>query len=231
MLSDLRDIFAGLASTYERANHALTMGLDVSWRRRAAQAAARGGGSIWLDVCSGTGDMARQLRRCAEPGTRIAALDFCRPMLDLSAARPPAEGGFEFILADAARLPFPDAAFDLVTVAFAARNLNLSPGALTATFREFHRALRPGGRYVNVESSQPRFGPMRFLFRAYVRTFVLPVGRRLSGAGAGYAYLSESITKFYSPEELAGILKAAGFSRVTFRRLMFGAAAIHIAIK
>jgi demethylmenaquinone methyltransferase/2-methoxy-6-polyprenyl-1,4-benzoquinol methylase len=233
MLPDLRDIFGGLAATYERVNHALTLGLDVSWRRRAARAAARGGGSMWLDVCSGTGDMARSLRRRALPGTRIVALDFCRPMLDLSAARPPAEGGFEFVLADAARLPFPDAAFDLVTVAFATRNLNLSPAALTAAFREFHRALRPGGRYVNVESSQPRFRPMRFLFRVYVRTLVRPVGRRLSGAsaGAGYAYLSESITEFYPPEELAEILRESGFSRVTFHRLMFGAAAIHVAIK
>ena len=231
MPSALRDIFGGLAATYERVNHVLTLGLDVSWRRRAARAAARGGGSLWLDVCSGTGDMARSLRRLALPGARIVALDICRPMLDLSAARPPAAGAFEFVLAEAARLPFPDAAFDLVTVAFATRNLNLSRGALTATFREFRRVLRPGGRFVNVESSQPRFGPMRFLFRVYARMFVRPVGRRLSGAGAGYAYLSESITEFYPPEELAGILREAGFSRVTFRRLMFGAAAIHVAIK
>ncbi len=230
MLPVLREIFSRLAPTYERVNHVLTLGLDVFWRRRAARAAARSGGSRWLDVCSGTGDMARELSRGAPSGTWIVALDFCRPMLDLSAARQPAEGGFEFVLADAARLPFPDAAFDLVTVAFATRNLSLSRAALIATFSEFHRALRPGGRFVNLETSQPRFRPVRFLFRVYVRTFVPPVGRRLSGAHAGYGYLSESISEFYPAEELAGILKAAGFSRVIFRRLMFGAAAVHIAV-
>jgi demethylmenaquinone methyltransferase / 2-methoxy-6-polyprenyl-1,4-benzoquinol methylase len=227
----LREIFSGLAATYERVNHALTLGFDISWRRRAARAAARDGGALWLDVCSGTGDMARQLGRRAAPSTRIVALDFCRPMLDLSAARPRTEGPLEFVLADAARLPFPGGAFDLITVAFATRNLNLSRAALSATFGEFHRALKPGGRYVNLETSQPRFRVVRFFFRAYVRIFVRAVGRRLSGTEPGYAYLSASIPEFYPPEELAGILREAGFSRVAFRRLMFGAAAIHIAVK
>jgi demethylmenaquinone methyltransferase / 2-methoxy-6-polyprenyl-1,4-benzoquinol methylase len=227
----LREIFSGLASTYEKVNHALTLGLDIPWRRRAAKAAARWGGSLWLDVCSGTGDMARELRKRAASGTRIVALDFCRPMLDCSASRPPAAGAFEFVLADAAILPFPAATFDLVTVAFATRNLNLSREALTRTCQGFHRVLKPGGRYVNVETSQPRLRPVRFLFRAYVKAFVLPVGRRLSGRGPGYAYLSESIPEFYAAEELAGILREAGFSRVTFRRLLFGAAAYHVAVK
>jgi demethylmenaquinone methyltransferase / 2-methoxy-6-polyprenyl-1,4-benzoquinol methylase len=227
----LREIFAGLAPTYERVNHALTLGLDVSWRRRAARDAARGGGALWLDVCSGTGDMARQLARRAAPGARIVALDFCKPMLDLAAARPPEGVGLDFVLADASRLPFPDAVFDLVTVAFATRNLNLSRAALAAAFGEFHRALRPGGRYVNVESSRPRFRIVGFFFRAYVRIVVRAVGRRLSGTEPGYDYLSTSIPEFYPPEELAAILRDAGFSRVSFRRLLFGAAAIHVAVK
>jgi demethylmenaquinone methyltransferase/2-methoxy-6-polyprenyl-1,4-benzoquinol methylase len=231
MTHALRDVFAGLASTYEPVNHALTLGLDGSWRRRAARAAAREGGSPWLDICSGTGDMARELRRAAGPAARIVALDFCRPMLARSAARPPGERGLEFVLAEASALPFPDASFDLLTVAFATRNLNLSRTVLTGTFREFRRVLKSRGRFVNVETSQPRFGPVRFLFHAYVRTFVRPVGRRLSGSSAGYAYLSSSVRQFYPAEELAAILKEAGFSCVTFRRFFFGASAVHIAVK
>ncbi len=227
----LREIFAGLASTYERVNHVLTLGLDVPWRRRAARIAARGGGPRWLDVCSGTGDMARHLRRWAEPGTRIVALDFCRPMLARSAGRPAGEAVFDFVLADAALLPFPDASFDLLTVAFATRNLNLSRAGLTGTFREFLRVLKPGGRFVNLETSQPRFRPVRLIFRAYVRVFVLPIGRRLSGSNAGYDYLSRSIPEFYPAEELAAILMEAGFPAVTFRRFLFGASAVHLAVK
>jgi demethylmenaquinone methyltransferase/2-methoxy-6-polyprenyl-1,4-benzoquinol methylase len=227
----LREIFNRLASSYERVNHALTLGLDVCWRRRAARLAAQGGGSRWLDVCSGTGDMARELRRRAAPATRILALDFCRPMLARAAARPSQDGVFEYILAEAALLPFPDASFDLLTVAFATRNLNLTTQILTGTFREFHRVLKPGGRFVNLETSQPHLRPVRFFFRIYVRAFVLPVGRRLSGSREGYAYLSSSIPQFYPPEELAGLLKEAGFSGVTFRRFLFGASAVHIAVK
>jgi demethylmenaquinone methyltransferase/2-methoxy-6-polyprenyl-1,4-benzoquinol methylase len=152
-------------------------------------------------------------------------------MLARSAARPPRDGVFEYVLAEAAALPFPDASFDLLTVAFATRNLNLSRAVLSGTFREFRRALKPGGRFVNLETSQPRFRPVRHLFRAYVRTFVRPVGCCLSGSSAGYAYLSSSIRQFYPAEELAAILKEAGFSRVTFRRFFFGASAVHVAIK
>jgi demethylmenaquinone methyltransferase / 2-methoxy-6-polyprenyl-1,4-benzoquinol methylase len=227
----LRDIFAGLASTYERVNHVLTLGRDVGWRRAAARDAVRGGGSLWLDVCSGTGDMARELRRRAEPGTRIVALDFCRPMLAESVARPPQGGSFEFVLADVRALPFPEGAFDLITISFATRNINLSPPILEETFREFRRVLKPGGRFVNLETSQPGTRWMRFFFRAYVKAVVRTVGRRISGSDAGYVYLSSSMRQFYSAEDLATILGRAGFARVSFRRLLFGAAAVHRAAK
>lgn len=227
----LRDLFAGLAPSYERVNHALTLGLDVRWRASAARTAVRAGGALWLDVCSGTGDMARELRRRARPDTRIVALDFCRPMLEESVARAVREGPFEFVLADVKSLPFPSGIFDLITISFATRNIHLSRRVLTETFGEFRRVLKPDGRFVNLETSQPRFGPVRFLFRTYVRTIVLPLGRRISGSKAGYAYLSSSIPKFYPAEELAAILRKAGFSKVEFRRLLFGASAIHVAIK
>jgi len=227
----LRDLFAGLAPSYERVNHVLTLGLDVRWRASAARTAVRAGGTLWLDVCSGTGDMARELRRRARPDTRIVALDFCRPMLEESVARAVREGPFEFVLADVQALPFPGRTFDLITISFATRNIHLSRRVLTETFGEFRRVLRPGGRFVNLETSQPRFGPVRFLFRAYVRTIVLPLGKRMSGSKAGYAYLSSSIPEFYSAEELTAILKEAGFPRVAFRRFLFGASAVHIAVK
>ncbi|HOW84378.1 MAG TPA: ubiquinone/menaquinone biosynthesis methyltransferase [Candidatus Aminicenantes bacterium] len=226
----LREIFGEIAGSYERVNRVLTLGLDRGWRRRAARRAARGGGSRWLDVCSGTGEMARDLARLAPAGTEIAAVDFSLPMLARARTKP----GLErtgFVLGDVKRLPFPDATFDLVTISFATRNINISRPILEATFREFLRVLRPGGRFVNLETSQPAVPVVRALFHAYVGILVRRVGWRMSGALAGYAYLASSIRAFYGPGELAGILLGAGFDEVAFERLFFGAAAIHVSRK
>ncbi len=223
----LREIFAEVAETYEKVNHALTLGFDRGWRRAAARRAARRGGGRWLDVCCGTGEMAENLARRAPGGTEIVALDFSLPMLaharTKTTARPVA-----FVLGDVKSLPFPAATFDLVTISFATRNINLSRPVLVATFCEFRRVLKPGGRFVNLETSQPRWGIVRRLFHAYVALLVKRVGARISGSTAGYAYLSATIPKFYGAEELTAILKEAGFASVSFKRLLFGAAAIHV---
>ena len=96
---------------------------------------------------------------------------------------------------------------------------------------EFRRVLKPGGRFVNLETSQPRWGIVRTLFHAYVVVLVRRVGSRISGSTAGYAYLSTTIPKFYGAEELAAILKEAGFAPVSVKRLLCGAAAVHTARK
>ncbi len=230
MSNALKTVFAQVAPTYERVNRVLTLGLDARWRRAAADAAAALGGSSWLDVCSGTGDMARALLERAPGGTRITALDFCLPMLALAAAREPGRR-IRFTLGDVRALPFPDATFDLVTLSFATRNINLSPPILVETFGEIRRVLKPGGAFVNVETSQPPGRAARAVFRAYVAAFVRPIGRLLSRSDAGYAYLSSTIPRFYDAEGLRHILRQAGFRRVTFRRLFLGAAAIHTSVR
>jgi demethylmenaquinone methyltransferase / 2-methoxy-6-polyprenyl-1,4-benzoquinol methylase len=230
MSDGLRGIFAEVAPTYERVNRILTLGLDARWRKAAARQAAAPGGARWLDVCSGTGDMVRALARRAPTGTSITSLDFCAPMLRLAAGRDPRRR-VAFVLGDARRLPFPDAAFDLLTISFATRNLNLSREILEETFRELRRVLKPGGRFVNLETSQPRGAAARFLFRAYIQLSVRPIGRRISGTSAGYAYLASTIPRFHPAERLADILRQAGFSEVTYRRLWPGAAAIHVAVR
>ena len=226
----LKELFTEVAPTYERANRILTFGLDRLWRRRAARWAAESGGLRWLDVCSGSGDMARALLRRAGPQTRVFAVDFCLPMLEQAVGsgrklRPVAS------VADVRRLPFPEGLFDLVTISFATRNINLSRAVLTETFREFRRVLRPGGFFVNVETSQPRPRIVRSLFHAYVKAAVRPVGTRISGSLPGYAYLASTIPKFYAPEDLASILGEAGFTGIRWRRLFWGAAAVHRAVK
>ncbi len=224
----LQTLFAEVAPTYERVNRALTLGFDVRWRRKAARMAAEGGGDRWMDVCSGTGEMAANLRTLAPPSTLVVSLDFCPPMMAHAVAKP-AGRAISFVLGDVKALPFAGGGFDLITLSFATRNINLSREVLVRTFAEFRRVLRPGGRYVNVETSQPRSRIVRALFHAYIKLAVRRVGTMISGSRAGYSYLGATIPRFYTAEELAVILGEAGFASVKVKRLMLGAAAIHMA--
>jgi demethylmenaquinone methyltransferase/2-methoxy-6-polyprenyl-1,4-benzoquinol methylase len=219
-------VFSEVPATYELANHVLTLGLDIVWRRRAAKIAATADGGQWADMCTGTGEMAALLSRLAPEGTTIHAVDFSEPMLE-KAKRKPEASRINFVVSDIKALPFPDASFDLVTMSFATRNINLSKDILVQSFAEFCRVLKPGGRFVNLETSQPSFWPVRKGFHLYVRLFVRAVGSRISGSRTAYTYLSQTIPRFYSAEELADIMREAGFEKVTFQRHLFGAAAIH----
>lgn len=230
MKSGLRTLFSEVAAAYDLANHVLTLGLDIPWRRSAARAAAAGGGSAWLDVCCGPGEMTRCLASLAPSGTRVIGADFTPAMILASAGRRDFNAA-RYVAAEADRLPFPNGSFDLVTISFATRNINTSPGQLRARFREFRRVLRSGGTFLNLETSQPSNRFARSVFHAYVGTFVRPVGAVLSGSRAAYAYLSSTISRFYDPERLSEIILEAGFSAVTVRRLCFGAAAVHFARK
>jgi len=224
----LQILFAEVAPTYERVNRLLTFGLDGRWRKTAARLAAAGGGDRWMDVCSGTGEMAENLRRLAPPSTEVISLDFCPPMLARAVAKP-TDHPITFVLGDVKALPFSAASLDLVTISFATRNINLSREILARTFAEFRRVLRPGGRFVNVETSQPRLRFVRSVFHGYIRIAVKRIGTLISGSRAGYAYLGATIPKFYAAGELAAILKEAGFAEVRVKPLLLGAAAIHIA--
>jgi demethylmenaquinone methyltransferase/2-methoxy-6-polyprenyl-1,4-benzoquinol methylase len=230
MNKGIRKIFMEVPRTYELVNHVLTGGADILWRRRAARLAAAKGGARWLDVCTGTGEMAIYLRRLAPAETAVFAADFCPPMALEAMAKPEAKE-IIFLLADAGSLPFPDESFDLITISFATRNINVSREHLMKCLREFHRLLRPSGRFVNLETSQPRLKLFRKLMHFFVALVVKPVGSSISGSDASYAYLSHTIPRFYGAEELAGIFNEAGFSKVVFRQLMFGAAAIHESVK
>jgi demethylmenaquinone methyltransferase/2-methoxy-6-polyprenyl-1,4-benzoquinol methylase len=228
--SGVQRMFAEVPATYELVNHVLTLGLDILWRRRAARIAARAGGTQWADMCTGTGEMAVYLSRLAPEGTKIYAVDFSDAMMEKVRAKPQAER-INFVAADIKALPFDDASFDLITMSFATRNINLSRDILVQSFAEYYRVLKPGGRFVNLETSRPPSAPIRKCFDLYVKLFVEQIGSRISGARTAYAYLAGTIPRFYGAEELAEIMRKAGFEEVTFERLLFGAAAIHQAMK
>ncbi|MFC1508904.1 class I SAM-dependent methyltransferase, partial [Candidatus Omnitrophota bacterium] len=188
------------------------------------------GGTRWIDICCGTGEMAVNLSRLARRGTHVVAADFSSRMISKAASKPEAER-ISFVLSDVSSLPFGDGTFDLVTISFATRNINVSREKLLERFREINRILKPDGRFVNLETSQPSSGLLKKLFHFYVRLTVKPLGHVLSGSKAGYAYLSHTIPRFYDSGELAVLLQQAGFVNVVVTRLLFGVGAIHKAVK
>lgn len=230
MNKGIQKIFSEASHSYELVNHALTWGLDILWRRKLTKTAAMDGGARWLDVCSGTGETAVYLSGLAGEKTTVFAADFSISMLR-EAAKKPEAAQIRFTLADAGSLPFRDETFDLVTISFATRNINTSRDALIHYLREFHRVLKPGGRFVNVETSQPSSLLIRKLFHLYIRLVVKPIGWMISGSKSAYTYLSHTIPRFYNADDFAQIIRQAGFSEVSFHSMTFGAAAIHRALK
>lgn len=230
MNKGIQKMFSGIPQTYEFLNHLLTWGLDILLRKRAARIATADGGKLWIDVCSGTGEMAVCLKRIAAKDTIVIGADFCLPMLKKAVEKDKSHGIF-FAITDSCLLPFRDQTFDLVTISFATRNINVTPENFSLCLREFHRILKPGGRFVNLETSQPTIWIIKKLFHLYVRLMIKSVGAIISGAPSAYAYLANTIPRFYNAAEFAEIVRKAGFSKVTFDHMFFGIAAIHRAIK
>ena len=128
-------------------------------------------------------------------------------------------------------MPFEDGYFDSIGIAFAFRNLTFKNHDTARFLKEIHRVLKPGGRFVIIESSQPKWGWLKLMFRAWTRYFVYPVGSLVSGNRAAYKYLSYSVIHYYKPEEICELLKGYGFSEVTFKQLTGGVSALHVAVK
>jgi len=229
MRKGIQKIFSEVVETYEIVNHILTFGCDIFWRRKAAKEASKAGGNHWLDVCSGTGEMALSLSRWAGKEVKIISLDFCLPMLRKAIEKK--DPHISFIIADASRLPFHKEVFNCITLSFATRNININKRILEAHLGEFYRILKPGGHFINLETSQPPLGIIQRLFHLYIKIIVRPLGILISGSKAGYSYLAFTIPRFYSPDEFSSILFKAGFTLVTHRSLLLGVSAIHTAIK
>jgi len=220
--------YDGIFNCYDAANTFLTLGLHKRWRRAAARAALRSRPVRILDVCCGTGELAMELRRLSRGSAEVTGLDFSEAMLSKARMKSP---GISFLAGKAGRLPFPDAAFDALTVSFAARNLAAEGAELGSYFREFLRVLKPGGVFVNLETSRPGNFLIRYAFHLLVRLLTGLVGLLSPGHKTAYAFLAGTIASFHSPEKLSVIISAAGFSKVEFRPLMFGALAVHKAVK
>jgi len=229
----LQKMFMEVPPFYDLMNRLLTLRLDSAWRRRAAIQCLENNPERILDLCCGTGDLSMELKSLAPCTTEVAALDYSGPMLDLARKKALKRKlpGIIFQLADASAMPFPDRYFDSVGIAFAFRNLSYRNPDRDQFLAEIFRVLRPGGRFVIVETSQPENNIFRKLFHFYMKHIAAPVGGLLSGHRSAYRYLAHSAVNYYKKEELHDLLCWAGFSKVESRAYMGGIAGIFIATK
>lgn len=233
----IRDMFSQIAPRYDLLNHLLSFELDRRWRARAAKclrAILQRPDALVLDLCCGTGDLAFALRNAGE--ARILGADFAHTMLVRArmksrltprhSASPPCVP-IPFFEADALRLPFADASFDLVTSAFGFRNL----ADYEAGLREIYRVLKPGGTAAILEFAEPPQGFPGDLYRWYF-TRVLPrIGSLISGHQSAYTYLAKSVARFFRPPELAALMRSVGYQSVAFREWTMRAVALHTATR
>ena len=218
----VRKMFGSIARRYDLANHLLSCGIDFYWRRRAAEIVAGWRPHRIADLATGTGDLALALQKKL-PDAEIVGVDFLPEMLDLAQRK----GVHQVVLADAMNLPFGDASFDCVTIAFGLRNLENWGAALT----EMSRALRTSGRLLVLEFSLPTTPILRAIYRFYLHRCLPLLGSFLTGKKTAYDYLGDSIEEFPSGNAMCQLMQANGFARPTFEPLTGGIVIIYTAQK
>ena len=226
--SRIESMFGGIARHYDLMNRLMTLGLDVRWRRMAAEQALLSPGDRALDACCGTGDLTFSLLDVC-PACTVTGLDFTPGMLARAGEKADARARRGLPVPDALvqgdllSLPFDASRFAAVTVGWGVRNVPDVPRA----FREMVRVTRPGGRVVCLESTQA--GGLGGRFHAVWMGRVVPLlGRLVTGDPSAYSYLPASVAAFPRAPELAAIMAGAGLTNVRYRRLGLGAVALHV---
>ena len=225
----IRRMFDKIAPSYDRLNHALSLGIDRRWRRTAVDALGKHKPQQILDIATGTGDFALLLAKRIKP-QHIVGADISEGMMAVGREKVKDEGlqnVISFQHEDCMQLSFPDGSFDAVTSSYGVRNFqNLDKG-----LQEMQRVLRPGGHLLIVELTPPPHFPMKQLFWLYAHVVMPLLGRLISHDDSAYTYLPASMEAFPQPEQMEGILRKAGFAEVQWRRFTFGISTMYLATK
>jgi demethylmenaquinone methyltransferase/2-methoxy-6-polyprenyl-1,4-benzoquinol methylase len=224
----VRGVFDSVARRYDLMNDLMSAGIHRWWKAAMIAALNPRPGQRLLDVAGGTGDIARRALPRLQQGGLAVVCDATPPMLEEGRAGALDAGilaGLEWVAGDAEALPFPDAAFDLYTIAFGLRNVTHIEAALA----EARRVLKPGGRFMCLEFAPAVAPPLQPLYDAY-SLYALPLlGRIVTGDRDAYAYLVESIRRFPPQSEIVARIAAAGLDRARFRNLSGGIATLYSA--
>jgi demethylmenaquinone methyltransferase/2-methoxy-6-polyprenyl-1,4-benzoquinol methylase len=225
--AQVQRMFAAIAPRYDWLNHLLSLNTDRLWRRltvKQLRPVLQWPGALALDLCCGTADLALELG----PYASVVGLDFCHPMLVLAQAKiERRHAPVSLAEGDALNLPFPSEQFDVVTIAFGLRNLESTEPGLA----EIYRMLKPGGKAAILEFSRPVVPVFSHLFRFYFRHLLPRIGTLISGVNGPYQYLHASVQSFPDQEQLAALMRQAGFVNVTYHNLSGGIAALHVGEK
>jgi demethylmenaquinone methyltransferase/2-methoxy-6-polyprenyl-1,4-benzoquinol methylase len=217
----VQKMFDRIAGRYNLMNRVMTGWQDQRWRRFVIRQARLQPGDKLLDLATGTGDIAFEALKMV-PGIQAVGGDFSLGMMFVGKTQPLGDQ-VGWSGADALNLPFPENSFDALTAGYLMRNVIDIPRA----FAEQRRVLKPGGRVVILDTSPPPHNLLRPFILAYLRYGIPLLGRLISGNSDAYQYLPESTQKFKTPDELAALMRQAGFANVQYKLFMFGTMAVH----
>lgn len=215
-------LFDSIAPDYDRLNHLLSLGVDLSWRRRALKHIVEADRPQQiLDIACGTGDFSIAICRKANPSTTVTGLDLSEGMLKVmeeKVAKAGLKGRISAEQGNSEQMRWPDGSFDRATIAFGIRNFENREAAL----REIFRVLRPGGRLVILELSVPSNPIIRRLYNLYFTRLLPAIGGRISGEKVAYNYLPASVLKFPGKEEWMATMRSCGFDPVRHKSFTLG---------
>lgn len=222
------DMFDNIAARYDLLNHVLSLSIDKGWRKKVVRMASEGDPKLILDVATGTADLAIALEKAAPE--KITGIDISAGMLDVGRQKIEKKGLSKLISleqADSENLPFPDNTFDAITVAFGVRNFeNLEKG-----LSEMRRVLKPGGRLLVLEFSQPQKFPFKQLYNFYFKNILPTIGKLVSKDARAYTYLPESVQAFPFGEKFMAIMAKCGYQKGRRIPVTFGIATIYEGLK
>ncbi|RZJ02614.1 MAG: bifunctional demethylmenaquinone methyltransferase/2-methoxy-6-polyprenyl-1,4-benzoquinol methylase UbiE [Haliea sp.] len=223
----VRGVFDSVAPKYDLMNDLMSMGLHRAWKAYTVLVANVRPGQQVLDIAGGTGDLALAFAAKAGPTGRVVHTDINEAMLRTGRDRLLDAGVvLPTVVCDAEKLPFPDAGFDVVSVAFGLRNMTHKEGALA----EMNRVLKPGGKLLVLEFSKVA-PPLAKAYDWYSFKVLPRLGAMVAGDDASYRYLAESIRMHPGQQELKAMMKNSGFGHVDYHNLSGGVVALHVAIK
>jgi len=228
----VRRMFSEIAPRYDLLNHLLSLNIDRYWRWKTLKLLNLQPNVPFLDVCTGTGDLAIAASKSLGADTEVVGSDFCAEMLDfarkkqskLAEPRP----NLRFVEADTMELPFGDGVFQAVSVAFGLRNVADTKVGL----REMMRVCHEGGTVAILEFSKPSLPGLKHLYTIYFKSILPRVGNSVArNSSEAYQYLPQSVSEFPSGEQLASVMREVGLKNVQWRPMTFGVVTLYTGTK